>query len=65
MSDTKQRALDLIAWLTLPGASQRYPEANVMAGWLTILVNSCTPEECSEQLESEVEAVKTILKGAA
>lgn len=65
MSDTKQRALDLISWLTLPGASQRYPEANVMAGWLAILVNSCTQEEAGEQLEAEVEAVKAILKGAA
>ena len=63
MSDIVTDAVNLMTWLRLPGAEARYTGANVMAGYLEILLDSCTPEEATEALEFEIERIKKIICG--
>lgn len=60
----QQQARDLITWLMLPGVRERVAGADTMAAWLTMLTESCTPEECEPMLAAEVEAVKNIVQAA-
>lgn len=63
-ADLRQDARNLITWLRLPGAGARYPEAAVLAGWLEILMTSCTPD-ADELLGDEISAIERIVRGAA
>lgn len=62
IENVRTDARNLVDWLSLPGAESRYPGANTMAGWLAILLTSCTPDS-QELLAQEVERVCSILKG--
>lgn len=63
-NELRQAANDVRVWLSLPGAESRYPGANTIANYLTILLNSVTPD-ADELLEDELAAIKSIVLGAA
>jgi hypothetical protein len=57
-------ARNLVNWLSLPGAEDRYPGASIITAYLRILLGSCTPD-VEELLADEIEAIKAIVLGSA
>ncbi len=63
-TDYRQQASELRDFLLTETAQRMNPEASVMAGWLTMLLTSCTPDAI-ELLPAEIEAITSILQAAA
>ncbi len=59
-TDYRQQASDLRDFLLTSTAQRMNAEASVMAGWLTMLLTSCTPDAI-ELLPAEIEAITSIL----
>lgn len=62
-TSTRTDAQNLVDWLSLPGASERYPGASIIASYLRMLLTSATPD-ADELLEDEIKAIESIVVGA-
>ncbi len=58
--DYRQQASELRDFLLTETAQRMNAEASVMAGWLTMLLTSCSPD-AAELLPAEIEAITSIL----